>query len=81
VRESGSKEIANNAISGATAQCNPGEKAIGGAAAWNTTPGANTMVMLESAPVSSALSGWSVTMGNTSGSSKTYRVEVICVAG
>ncbi|HEU4945065.1 MAG TPA: hypothetical protein VFT10_07870 [Solirubrobacterales bacterium] len=80
VRESGSEEVANNAISGASAQCKPGERAIGGGSGWSTTPGANTMVTLESAPLS-GLSGWTVTVGNTSGSSQTYHVVAICVAG
>ncbi len=79
VRESGSEEVGNNAISGAAASCKPGEKAIGGGSAWSTTPVANTTVTLESGPLS-GLSGWTVTVGNTSGSSQTYHVVAICVA-
>jgi len=79
VRESPLGEVANNAISGATAECKPGEKVIAGGGAWNTAPGPNTMVTLESSPAGP--SGWTVTMGNTSGSPKTFRVLAICVAG
>lgn len=80
VRKSPIGEVANNAISGELAQCNLGERAISGGSTWTTTPGANTMVTLESAPVS-GLTGWTVTMGNTSGSLQKFQVVAICVAG
>jgi hypothetical protein len=80
-RESASIDVPNNSIRGDTADCNPGETAIAGGAIWGTTPIRNQMPMLESAPVTPELSGWSVTMGNTSGSTKTFRAVAVCVAG
>ena len=78
LRQSPLEEVNNNEISGGLASCELGERAIGGGGTWTTTPGANTMVTLESGPVS-GLTGWTVTMGNTSGSLKKYRVIAICV--
>jgi hypothetical protein len=80
VRQSANVDVANNSIAGDRADCNPGEKAIAGGAIWATTPIRNQMPMLESGPIPD-LSGWSVTMGNTSGSTKTFQVVAICVAG
>jgi hypothetical protein len=81
VRQSANVDVPNNTIRGETAECNPGEKAIAGGAIWGTTPVRNTMPMLEGAPVTPELSGWSVTMGNTSGSTKTFTAVAVCVTG
>jgi hypothetical protein len=81
VRQSANVDVPNNGIAGTTADCNPGEKAIAGGAIWSTTPIRNQMPLLEAAPVTPELSGWSVTMGNTSGSTKTYNAVAVCVAG
>lgn len=78
VRETTTQSVDNGSISGTTAFCNPGEIAVGGGVGWNTTPQANTTVMLESGP--SDTDGWSVTVGNTSGSTRDFRVRAVCVA-
>jgi hypothetical protein len=80
VRHSATEVVNNNSISGPTAQCNPGEIAVGGGVGWSTTPQANTMVMLESGPVDSEPPGWTTTVGNTSGSDQSFTVNAVCVA-
>jgi hypothetical protein len=81
VRNSANVDVPNNAIAGTRADCNPGETVIAGGAIWSTTPVRNQMPMLEGAPITPALDGWSVTMGNTSGSTKTFNAVAVCVAG
>ena len=78
VRQSDTQSVNNGAISGPSASCNPDEIAIAGGVGWSTTPQANTMVMLESGPVGT--NGWTVTVGNTSGSTQSFTVRVVCVA-
>lgn len=78
-RESTTEEVNDGLISGGAASCEPGERAIAGGVAWTTTP-TTTMPMLESSPITN-FSGWTVTVGNASGSLKKYRVIAICVAG
>jgi hypothetical protein len=78
VRESTTQSVDNGSVSGTTASCNPGEIAVGGGVGWSTTPQPNTTVMLESGP--SDTDGWSVTVGNTSGSTRDFRVRAVCVA-
>lgn len=78
VRDGDTESVNNGAISGPSASCNPGEIAIAGGVRWSTTPQANTMVMLESGP--NGTDAWTVTVGNTSGSTQSFTVRVVCVA-
>ncbi len=78
VRETVTQFVDNGSISGPSASCNPGEIAIAGGVGWSTTPQANTMAMLESGP--NGTDAWTVTVGNTSGSTQGFRVKVVCAA-
>jgi hypothetical protein len=78
VRNSTVQEVTNGNISGQSADCHSGEIAIAGGVGWSTTPQANTMAMLESGPGDAH--SWSATVGNTSGSTQSYTVRVVCAA-
>ncbi len=78
VREGTTQTVADGSISGPSAHCNSGEIAIAGGVAWSSTPEANTTVMLEGGPADA--DSWTVTVGNTSGSTRSFAVRVVCVA-